>query len=133
MSFHSSRTLVRSLIPALAAALLHIGTAAASDYLRAGVQPDSRRNVGLIRASGDAQEQARELLLGVRSALPPTAQSAVKAERSNGDAQESARQLLLGVTTPASGPQQSDVSRATQKHVDGDAQLLAREVLLGRL
>jgi ABC-type transporter Mla subunit MlaD len=100
------------------------------------VQPDSQREVGSIRASSDAQEQARELLLGVRSALPPTAQSAVKAQRSSGDAQESARQLLLGVTTPAtpaSGQQQSDVSRATQKHVHGDAQLLARAVLLGRL
>jgi glycosyltransferase A (GT-A) superfamily protein (DUF2064 family) len=110
MSFHSSRTLIRSLTPALAAVLLHIGTAAA----------------------GDAQQQARELLLGVPSALPPTAQSAAQTHRSAGDAQESARQLLLGVTTPASGQQQTDLSRATEKHVRGDAQVLAREVLVGR-
>ncbi|HEY2340493.1 MAG TPA: hypothetical protein VGH75_08190 [Steroidobacteraceae bacterium] len=56
----------------------------------------------------------------------------MKTQRSTGDAQESARRLLLGVTTPASGQQQPDLSRATNKHVHGDAQVLAREVLLGR-
>jgi len=110
MSFHSSKLRIRSLIPALAAVLLHIGTAGASD----------------------AQEQARALLLGVTSTPHPTAQSAVRTQRSTGDAQESARRLLLGVTTPASGPQEGDVSRATGKHLHGDAQVLAREVLLGR-
>jgi hypothetical protein len=114
MSFHTSKTLVRALTPALAAVLLHIGTAAAAEH-----------------PAGDAQEQARAILLGT-SALHPTAQSAVKTQGARGDAQESARGLLLGVTTPASGqPQQSDVRRATQKHVHGDAQMLAREVLLG--
>ena len=131
MSFHNSRTLVRSLTPALAAVLLHIGTAAAGDHTETVVQPDSQRSAGLMRPTGDAQEQAREILLGVTSAHP-TAQSAVKTQRSRGDAQESARQLLLGVTTPASGHEQIDLSRATQRHVHGDAQVLAREVLLGR-
>jgi hypothetical protein len=115
MSFHNSRTLVRSLTPALAAVLLQIGTAAAADY----------------RPTGDAQAQAREILLGVTSASHPSAQSAVKTQGARGDAQESARQLLLGVTTPASGHEQSALSRATQRHVHGDAQVLAREVLLG--
>jgi hypothetical protein len=116
MSFQSSsKTLVRALTPALAAVLLHIGTAAAADY-----------------PTGDAQEQARAILRGVTPALHPTAQSAVKTQGARGDAQESARRLLLGVTTPASGqPQQTDLRRATQKHVHGDAQMLAREVLLG--
>jgi len=131
MSFHNSRTFVRSLTPALTAVLLHIGTAAAADHTETVVQPDSQRSAGLMRPTGDAQEQAREILLGVTSAHP-TAQSAVKTQRSRGDAQESARQLLLGVTTPASGQKQTDLSRATQKHVHGDAQVLAREVLLGR-
>lgn len=116
MSFHNSRTLVRSLTPALAAVLLQIGTAAAADY----------------RPTGDAQEQAREILLGVTSAPHPTSQSAVKTQGARGDAQESARRLLLGVTTPASGHEQPALSRATQRHVHGDAQVLAREVLLGR-
>jgi hypothetical protein len=114
MLFHTSKTLVRALTPALAAVLLHIGTAAAAQH-----------------PAGDAQEQARAILLGT-SALHPTAHSAVKTQGARGDAQESARQLLLGVTTPASGQQQTDVPRATQKHVHGDAQVLAREVLLGR-
>jgi len=131
MSFHNSRTLVRSLTPVLAAVLLHIGTAAAADHTETVVQPDSQRSAGLMRPTGDAQEQAREILLGVTSAHP-TAQSAVKTQRSRGDAQESARQLLLGVTTPASGQKQTDLSRATQRHVHGDAQVLAREVILGR-
>jgi hypothetical protein len=110
MSFHSSRKLIRSLTPALAAMLLHIGTAAA----------------------GDAQQQARELLLGGTSARPLSAQSAAQTHRVAGDAQESARQLLLGVTTPASGQQRTDLSRASAKYVRGDAQVLAREVLVGR-
>jgi len=110
MSLHISKSLVRSLTPALTAVLLHIGTAAASD----------------------AQEQARAVLLGVTSTPLPTAQSAVSTQRSTGDAQEAARRLLLGVTTPASGPQQADLSRATGKHLHGDAQVLAREVVLGR-
>jgi hypothetical protein len=110
MSFHSSKTVIRSLTPALAAVLLHIGTAAA----------------------GDAQQQARELLLGGTTARPLTAQSAPQTHRVVGDAQESARQLLLGVTTPASGQQRTDLSKATAKHARGDAQVLAREVLVGR-
>ena len=110
MSFHSSKLRILSLTPALAAVLLNIGTAAASD----------------------AQQQARDLLLGVTPTLHPIAQSAVPAQRSTGDAQESARRLLLGVTSPASGQQQTDLPRATGKHVHGDAQVLAREVLLGR-
>jgi hypothetical protein len=115
MSFHTSKTLVRALTPALAAALLHIGTAAAADY-----------------PTGDAQEQARAILRGVPSTLHPTVQSAVKTQGVRADAQESARRLLLGVTTPTSGQQQTDLPRATQNHVHGDAQVLAREVLLGR-
>ena len=132
MSFHNSRTLVRSLTPALAAVLLHIATAAAGDYTETVVQPDSQRSTGLMRPTGDAQEQAREILLGVTSAPHPTAQSAVNTRGSRGDAQESARGLLLGVTTPASGHEQTYRSRAAQKHVHGDAQVLAREVLIGR-
>lgn len=131
MSFHNSWTLIRSLTPALAA-VLYIGTAAGADYTETVVQPDSQRSAGLMRATGDAQEQAREILLGATLALHPSAQSAVKTQGSHGDAQESARRLLLGVTTPASGQQQTDLSRATHKHVHGDAQVLAREVLLGR-
>jgi len=110
MSFHSNKLRIRSLTPVLAAVLLHIGTAAASD----------------------AQEQARAVLLGVTSTPHPTAQSAVSTQRSTGDAQEAARRLLLGVTTPSSGQQQTDLSRATGKHLHGDAQVLAREVLIGR-
>ena len=100
MSFHSSKLRSRSLTPALAAVLLQIGTAAAADHTGTVVQPDSQRSAGLVRPAGDAQEQARA--------------------------------LLLGVTTPASGQQQTDLSRATGKHLHGDAQVLAREVLLGR-
>lgn len=132
MSFHSSKLRSRSLTPALAAVLLQIGTAAAADHTGTVVQPDSQRSAGLVRPAGDAQEQARALLLGVTTRLQPTAQSAVRTQRSTGDAQESARRLLLGVTTPASGQQQTDLSRATGKHLHGDAQVLAREVLLGR-
>ena len=132
MLFHNGKTLVRSLAPALAAVLLHIGTAAAADRTGTVVQPASQRSAGLMGPTGDAQEQAREILRGVTSAPHPTAPSAVKTEGSRGDAQESARRLLLGVTTPASGQQQTDLSSATRKHVHGDAQVLAREVLLGR-
>jgi hypothetical protein len=110
MSFHSRRTLIRSLIPAVAAALLHTGTAVA----------------------GDAQQQARELLLGGISARPVTAQSVAPTHRVAGDAQQSARQLLLGVTTPVPDPQRNALSRLTAKHGRGDAQVLAREVLVGR-
>lgn len=113
MSFRIIRTLARSLTIVPAVLLFHAGVAAAADSaddfmqqqrdLLAGrriapvTAPSSaRHSSGEDRPTGDAQESARRLLLGVApDRLRPEA-SRSSGDRRYGDAQLMARQLLLG-------------------------------------
>jgi hypothetical protein len=132
MSSHRAiRAFARSLTLVPAALLLHIGAAVASDSPESPVQASAQRSAERLRPTADAQELARQLLLGVPSA-PPTAQPAARAVRPTGDAQELARQLLLGITTRTPGEPESDVPTATGDRLHGDAQAHARQILLGR-
>jgi hypothetical protein len=93
-------------------------------------------------AAADAQESARQLLLGVTSHAPtlstpevsnaPNAQRSAKVTRVTGDAQESARQLLLGATSHTPPLPSPEVSRVNRNRIHGDAQVYAQHLLLGR-
>jgi len=132
MSSHRTiRAFARSLTLVPAALLLHIGAAVASDSPESPVQASVQRSAERVRPTADAQELARQLLLGVRSASP-TAQPTARAVRPTGDAQELARQLLLGITIRTPSEPEFDVSRATGNRLHSDAQAHARQVLLGR-
>jgi hypothetical protein len=126
------RALARSLTLVPAALLLHIGAAVASELPEIPKESHAQRSAARMRPTGDAQEQARQLLLGIMSAPSATAQPAERAVRPTVGAQEQARQLLLGITTQTPGQPQSDVSKAIGNRGRGDAQVLAREVLLGQ-
>jgi len=131
MSFHRTRrALARSLTIVPAALLLHIGAALAADSPQSLRQPDAQRSTPPVNSTADAQEFARRLLLGI-TAAPPTPQPAGRGGKSTGDAQEFARDLLLGITTRTTQPQ-TEGSKTNGPRVHGDAQALAREVLVGR-
>ena len=63
------------------------------------------RSSKVARPSGDAQQQAREMLLGIHAGTPSGPHSSSKVARSTEDAQQQAREMLLGMHagTP-SGP-----------------------------
>src|ERR1700730_11869684 len=123
------------------ALIVHISAAAAANPLNdradeqrawlsgksATVSPPASapRSSTVARSTGDAQQQAREMLLGIHAGTPSGPRSSTVA-RSTGDAQQQAREMLLGIHagTP-SGPRRSTVPRST-----GDAQQQAREVPL---
>ena len=127
MSLRIANLFKNPLALAGAALVLHIGAARAAD------------------STGDAQQQARELLTGTKTAHF-AAQSAPrdgKLSRPTPDAQELARQLLLGTSGSRVGGaeaiKQSQVARASAEtarqvrpvaHRDGQA--AARQLLLGR-
>ncbi len=84
-------------------------------------------------SAGDAQERARQLLLGATSNVvsnAPQAPRTARASTRTADVQESARRLLVGAATL--NPRQPR-TRADGDRAHGDAQLQARRVLLGRL
>jgi hypothetical protein len=127
MSLHTANLFKNPLALAGAALVIHIGAAMAAD------------------SSGDAQQQARELLTGTTTAhsaaQPPSRDD--KVTRPTADAQELARQLLLGRTGSRVGGadaiKQSEIagaSRETARHArpaaHGDAQAAARQLLLGQ-
>ncbi len=94
-------------------------------------------HIGAAAAAGsvdDLLEQQRAYLAGRATTMsaPASAQRSTREARSTGDAQEHARRLLLDVPTRTSSSQRPDVSRASGNRVYGDAQVLARHVLLGR-
>jgi hypothetical protein len=125
------------------ALIVHISAAAAANPLndradeqRAGLSGESAtvqapvsapRSLKVARSTGDAQQQAREMLLGIHAGTPSEPRSS-KVARSTGDAQQQAREMLLGIHagTPSGPHSSSKVARST-----GDAQQQAREMLLG--
>lgn len=126
MSFRIRRTLARSLTIIPAILLFHAGVAAAEgpgdDFMQqqrdllagrriatATAPSGGHYSSGKGRSTGDAQESARQLLLGVSpDGLRPDV-SRVSGNRVYGDAQVLARQLLLGTrdTPPAGSRRQS--------------------------
>jgi hypothetical protein len=127
MSLHIAKLFKNPLALAGAALLIHIGAATAAD------------------STGDAQQQARELLTGTPSAhsAPQSALRDGKVTRPTADAQELARQLLLATTGSRVGDaaaiKQSQVARASGETVRqarpvarGDAQAAVRHLLLGQ-
>src|SRR2546421_12148350 len=100
MSLHIAKLFKNPLALAGAALVIHIGAATAAD------------------STGDAQQQARELLTGTTTAhsAPQSAPRDGKVTRPTADAQELARQVLLGTTGSSVGGAQtlkkSEVSRA---------------------
>jgi hypothetical protein len=111
MSSRIIRSLARSLTLVAAALLIHIGSAVAAD---------------------SAQEQARQVLLGVTTFVSADVQRTARAVGPEGDAQEQARRPLLGVTARAPGRPQPGTFTVSENRFHGDAQALARQVLLGR-
>jgi hypothetical protein len=63
---------------------------------------------------------------------PPNAQGNASTVRPTEDAQEFARRLLLGVANQTPGQLRPGVSRASGDRGNGDAQVSARHLLLGR-
>ena len=127
MSLHIAKLFKNPLALAGAALVIHIGAATAAD------------------STGDAQQQARELLTGTTTAhsAPQSAPRDGKVTRPTADAQELARQVLLGTTGSRVGGaeaiKQSEVARASGKTArqarpvaHGDAQAAARQLLLGQ-
>ena len=116
MSPRTIRAFARSLTLIPVALVVHIGAAAAGGSV------------------DDLLQQQRALLAGRVTAIsaPTSAQPSTGEVNSTGDAQEHARRVLLAAPTPNSSPQQPHVSRARGDRVYGDAQALARHVLLGR-
>ena len=127
MSLHIAKLFENPLALAGAALVIHIGAATAAD------------------SSGDAQQQARELLTGTTTAhfaaQPPPRDDKVR--RPTADAQELARQVLLGTTGSVVGGAEaikhSEVAGASGKTArqarpvtHGDAQAAARQLLLGQ-
>jgi hypothetical protein len=111
MSSRIIRSLARSLTLVAAALLIHIGSAVAAD---------------------SAQEQARQVLLGVTTVVSADVQRTARAVGPEGDAQEQARRPLLGVTAQTPGRPQPGTFTVSENRFHGDAQALARQVLLGR-
>src|SRR5256714_6111897 len=103
MSLHIAKFFKNPLALAGAALVIHIGAATAAD------------------STGDAQQQARELLTGTTTghSAPQSAPRDGKVTRPTADAQESARQLLLGTSGSrvegAEAIKQSEVARASGK------------------
>ena len=129
------RAFARALNLAPLALIVHVGAAAAGETPTASPPANAQHSA---RVMGDAQESARQVLLGVTSRAPalptPDASNAPNAQhgaRARGDAQESARQLLLGATHSTAGPS-PEVSRTNGSRRHGDAQLYAQHLLLGR-
>ena len=126
MSSPILRAFARSLLLVPFALSVHIGAAAAAD------SPS--------RVIGDAQESARQLLLGTTthtSDLPNDSKTTnlqhnVPVARLTGDAQESARQLLVGATTHTEALPSPEVSKGRGNRMRGDAQVAAQHLLLGR-
>jgi hypothetical protein len=95
------------------ALIVHISAAAAANPLndradeqRAGLSGESAtvqapvsapRSLKVARSTGDAQQQAREMLLGIHAGTPSGPHSSSKVARSTGDAQQQAREMLLGM------------------------------------
>lgn len=112
MSSRTITTFARSLVLVSSALLFHMGAAAAASSvddmleqqraLLAGktatvsAPSSAQRSVGEERSTGDAQDFARRLLLGVTPGQLHPAASRVSGDRVYGDAQVLARQLLLG-------------------------------------
>src|SRR2546429_7404701 len=103
MSLHIAKFFKNPLALAGAALVIHIGAATAAD------------------STGDAQQQARELLTGTTTAhsAPQSAPRDGKVTRPTADAQELARQVLLGTTGSRVGGaeaiKQSEAARASGK------------------
>jgi len=127
MSLRIAKLFKNPLVLARAALVIHIGAATAAD------------------PTGDAQQQARELLTGTTTAhsAPQSAPYDGKVPRPTSDAQELARQLLLGTTGSrvggAEATKQSEAARASGETARqarpvarGDAQAAARQLLLGQ-
>jgi hypothetical protein len=115
MSTRTLSPLAASLAVVPATLLLYIGTAHATGSV------------------GDAQQRARQLLLGATSSTVSAAANAprsLSATTPVGDAQESAQRLLVGAAT---SNLRQPRTRADSDRVHGDAQLQAQHVLLGRL
>jgi hypothetical protein len=111
MSSRIIRSLTRSLTLVAAAVLIHIGSAVAAD---------------------SAQEQARQVLLGVTTVVSADVQRIARAVGPEGDAQEQARRSLLGVTAQTPGRPQPGTFTVSGNRLHGDAQALAQQVVLGR-
>jgi hypothetical protein len=111
MSSRIIRSLARSLTLVAAAVLIHSGSAVAAD---------------------SAQEQARQVLLGVTTVVSADVQRTARAVGPEGDAQEQARRALLGVTAQTPGRPQPGTFTVSENRSHGDAQALAQQVLLGR-
>jgi len=118
------RAFARSLTLVSAAALLHIGAAVAVDSSDGALKASAQLGAALTAPTGDAQQQARQLLLGITSPPSRGRSSAASGVRATGDAQEQARQRLLGITSAPSATAPASTVRAT-----GDAQEQARQLL----
>jgi len=115
------------------ALIVHISAAAAANPLndradeqRAWLSGESAtvqapvsapRSLKVARSTGDAQQQAREMLLGIHAGTPPEPRSS-KVARSTGDAQQQAREMLLRIHagTP-SGPAASGKTEPLERVV----------------
>jgi len=128
MSLHITKLFKNPLALAGAALVMHIGAATAAD------------------STGDAQQQARELLTGTTTAYSAPQSSPPrdgKVTSRTADAQESARQLLLGTTGSRVGGAEAikhsevagasgEAARPARPVAHGDAQAAARQLLLGQ-
>jgi hypothetical protein len=128
MSLHITKLFKNPLALAGAALVMHIGAATAAD------------------STGDAQQQARELLTGTTTAHSAPQSSPPrdgKVTSRTADAQESARQLLLGTTGSRVGGAEAikhsevagasgEAARPARPVAHGDAQAAARQLLLGQ-
>jgi len=128
MPLHIAKLRSRPLALAVAALVIHVGTAAAAD------------------ATGDTQQQMKELLTGTTTPAHSTPQSGPrdgKVTIPTADAQESVKQLLLGTSGSdrrgAETIKHSEVAGALDKTdppkrpvAYGDMQAAVRQVLLGQ-
>ena len=155
MSQHNAKFFSPSLILASAALLIHISVATAADSKGDIPQQANESRAGTIKAhyalqdgkvpspTPDAQERARQLLLGnhpSRGASTDPKPNAAgtagetqtqKRPRAYGNAQEAAQELLQG-RHPASHASPGDTGPEKRPVVYGDAQTAAQELLLGQ-
>ena len=156
MSQHNAKLFSPSLILASAALLIHISVATAADSKGDIPQQAKESRAGTTKAhyalqdgkvsspTPDAQELARQLLLGSHPSFgastdpkPNAAGTAGETQtqkhpRAYGDAQGAAQELLLGQHPASHASPPGDTGPEKRPVVYGDAQTAAQELLLGQ-
>lgn len=156
MSHHNAKHFSPSLILASAALLIHIGVATAADskgdipqQAKESLAGTTKTHYALqagkeLSPTPDAQELARQLLLGSHPSHGASTETKLNAAgttgetqtqkhpRSYGDAQAAAQELLLGQHPASHASPPGETGPEKRPFVYGDAQTAAQELLLGR-